>query len=226
MNTIISNDDFTIRQDPRYPAIYTIYLSAPNKQLIESIVQSNLLFSSTVCDDYTSIAFNATSVKTFGIYLNEQNHRLKYDAVLKMTSCLSSQLDFLITRCKKSFLFYDVNNIIVIDNNKFVYISDDCMVNLIPNSENILITKPFNKCNRLLSPEALNINTIPSRVHYKSIYYSLGLLIVFCVTGVHFTNDGTDDIGVLLQDINGTKLYSFIKRCLDEDPTRRYLIFV
>jgi hypothetical protein len=203
-------DDFTIYQDSR---LCTISLSTPNKHLIESIVQT--LSSSTVCDDYKSITFNADSVRKI-----KDEQRLNHDTILKMISCLSTQLDFLITKCRKSFLFYDMKNIIVIDENKFVYISDDA-VNLIHNSDDVLITKPFAKTNTFLSPEALNINTIPSRIHYKSIYYSLGLLIVFCLTGVT-----TSDIESLLRDINGTKLHSFIRRCLDEDPTRRYLIFV
>ena len=116
---------------------------------------------------------------------------------------------------KKSFLFYDIANIIVIDNNKFVYVCDD-LVQL--NNDKILITKPFTKTNTLLSPEALNINTIPSKIHYTSVYYSLGLLITFCMTG-----DRTCEIEL---SISGPKLHGFIRRCLDKDPTKRCLLFV
>jgi hypothetical protein len=213
-------DDFFVQQDPRYPTRYTISLPTPNKHLIDSIVQSNLLFSSTVCDDYKSFMFNAASVKPLNSFLDEQNGRLDHGVILKMIYCLSTQLDFLIRECKKSFAFYDIANIIVIDNNKFVYVSGD-MVNFIHNSENILITKPFIKTDNLLSPELSNINTIPSKIHYKSIYYSLGILIVFCMTGVP-----TGNIDALFRDINGTKLHGFIKRCLDADPTKRSLLFV
>lgn len=215
MVTIVLNNDLCIQQNPRYPTQYTISLQTPNKHLIESIVQSNLLYNSTVCDDYKSFVFNAVSVKQLNSYLDEQGGHLNHNVMLKMIYCLSTQLDFLINQCKKSFLFYDVTNIIVIDDNKFVYVSND-MVQL--NNDQILITKPFTKLNKLLSPEVSNINTIPSKIHYTSIYYSLGLLIMFCLTGVR-----TCDIEL---SISGSKLHGFIRRCLDADPTKRCMLFV
>ena len=68
---------------------------------------------------------------------------------------------------KFCFLFLNINNLFNLD-------------------ENILtINRSFDKQNKdsFLSPELLNINSIPSEVNYKCIFYSLASLIAFCIEG-------------------------------------------
>ena len=72
------------------------------------------------------------------------------------------------------------------------------------------------------SPE-LDKKVLPAIVSYKTAYYSLGALIIYCLFGSDIKNKNIDEI---LLPIKYSKLYWFLKRCLDENPKNRYLIYV
>ena len=100
------------------------------------------------------------------------------------------------------------------------------------------ITFPFSQDDFLLSPELCNVKELPANVHYKTIYFSLGSLIIYGLTGnMDFLNDenGNEDDKPIYQKLNntleclpirGSKLYWLLKRCLDEEPKRRSIIFI
>lgn len=83
-----------------------------------------------------------------------------------------------------------------------------------------------------ISPEFkdfISKKTLPYSIHFKSGYYSFGLLCVYCFVSktaviapvAPATNAAVDAV---LAPIIHTKIYWFLKRVLDENPTaRRYL---
>jgi hypothetical protein len=82
----------------------------------------------------------------------------------------------------------------------------------------MILSFPLSKSVGFLSPEILSINIIPCKIHYKTIYYSLGLLVLYGLTGV---NDLDTQINGL-----GSKISGFLNRCLDKDVNSRCLLFI
>ena len=144
------------------------------------------------------------------------------------------------------FLGYNPDNLIVVDGNKYIYISNEYLLNINENNEEendkeeekVTITCPFSQDDFLLSPELYNVKELPANVHYKTIYFSLGSLIIYGLTGnMDFLKDenGDEDDKPIYQKLNntleclpirGSKLYWLLKRCLDEEPKRRSIIFI
>jgi len=49
--------------------------------------------------------------------------KMKYESILKMTHNLATQLNYLIINNSKTFLGYSPENLIVLDKNKYIYLS-------------------------------------------------------------------------------------------------------
>lgn len=79
-----------------------------------------------------------------------------------------------------------------------------------------------------ISPEFkdfISKKTLPYSIHFKSGYYSFGLLCVYCFVSKTAVAPATNAaVDAVLAPIIHTKIYWFLKRVLDENPTaRRYL---
>ena len=192
-------------------------------------------------DDYKSLYINATSVQTLEQYqtkLKKQKNTTKfsYNTVLNLIETLSRQLNYLINFEYKSFHAYNTENIIVINETIFVYLSNE-LLDINPDKETIEITYPYPKNSNTfyISPELFNLDTIPSDVHYKTIYYSLSALAINQLQNQNDQNldfQNLDDQqenqyqNYVLESIKNTKLYFLLKRCLDEDINKRCIIFI
>jgi len=79
-----------------------------------------------------------------------------------------------------------------------------------------------------ISPEFkdfISKKTLPYSIHFKSGYYSFGLLCVYCFVSKTAVAPATNAaVDAVLAPIIHTKIYWFLKRVLHENPTaRRYL---
>jgi hypothetical protein len=80
----------------------------------------------------------------------------------------------------------------------------------------------------------LKIKELPSQVHYKTSYFSLGCLLLYALTGGSFSLTGGDDFykdyfyNEYLNQLHfkNTKLYWLLSRCLVEDPGKRTILFI
>ena len=72
--------------------------------------------------------------------------------------------------------------------------------------------------------EFISKKTIPYKIHFKSGYYSFGLLCIYCY--VSRTTPTPTDITNLLEPIINTKIYWFLKQVLQENPANRRYICV
>ena len=221
----MNNVDFTIYREG--PTKYKIVFSDYSEILIKSIVQSQQINDISVYKDYRTIAFTATSVQTYTEFrdgmLYEMNgvEKLSYDATLRLVSSLATQLKYLIEKQSSCFYLFNTDNLIVIDGNKFVYMSNQHLCRLMPDGKTMLIIQPFSRKEIFVSPELQLISSIPAEVDCLSSYYSLGALALHCLSG-NFDNE--DD--AVLGELKGTKLYAMLKRCLAEDPCKRSILFV
>jgi hypothetical protein len=80
------------------------------------------------------------------------------------------------------------------------------------------------------NPDILEIKKLPSRVHFKCIYYSIAALGLWCFTGHYLLvgNEIPDEAQVeqILNPIKATKLYGFFKRALTTQAEERLLLLV
>jgi hypothetical protein len=234
MTTLFSNDEVKLIQE--YPYTFTLQFSKYSEALIQSILLSRILLGATASDTYTSLTFRATSVQTIPQY--HAQHKAIYEkeawhtkTVLKMMSDLASQLNILITHFHKSFLGYTPENILVIDENKFVYLSTEYLHDIEEDSENIMVTYPFSQRDLYLSPELEKTNELPAKVHYKTAYYSLGAMMQEVSSPYPLLEKGEQNRYSLLEKKVSThspveKVETIIKRCLHEIPERRSILFM
>ena len=151
-----------------------------------------------------------------------------YISILKLIKSLTKQL-LVLTNYNFSFSQYDADNIIVINNNEYLYISKEHFVPYDSTTNNITLSLPFKKTN-LSSPELRQLQSLPGEITMKTIYYSLAALILQLLFKVSLSGAGAagaadDNIMDILMPIKETKLYWFILRGIQNDPKERYLLF-
>jgi hypothetical protein len=153
-----------------------------------------------------------------------------YLNTLKLVYHLTKQVSYLIEEESHCFYQFTPENIIVIDNTKFIYLSLNHLKKIIEGTELMKFIAPFDR-DGFVSPELLEVKSVPSMINYRTIYYSLGLLVMDClfdyinqeidITDItNITNNNNNNI---LNPIKDTKLFYLIKRCLHEDPTSRVI---
>jgi hypothetical protein len=243
MNIIIKNDNFYISRDQSDNQTFTVFFDSYNEALIKSLLKTRIILGATTTEKYRSLTFKATSVLTFFDFqkeLERENKSLKltYNLALKMTYNLVTQLNYLITQFSKTFLGFSPKNLIIIDKSKFVYLSDEFLLDIIKNNnddndEKLLIKSPFTRDDFFFSPELLSVKEIPSFVNYKVSYFSLGLLILYTLLGDDNDNNSEDlqekdKISHRMETliIKNTKLYWLLERCLVEEPKNRSILFI
>ena len=156
-----------------------------------------------------------------------QKHKyMDYDLVEEMIVYLGSQLSIL-HKHGLGFLYFNLENISVLDDKYFIFNSFDELCQL-DNKEQLLCNFPIdlqknkykynkNKNNIFIAPELENNVILPIITNITSSYYSFGLLCVKCL--------GIND-GLSLDPIYNTRIYYFLKRCLDNDPNKRYFLYL
>jgi hypothetical protein len=225
---MIKNNHFKILQNERNPSIFFITFFKFNKVFINSITKTKILLGTTIYDNYNSFSFKATSVKTFKQYqeylkTKNGNTNMPYEDILLMIYNLTNQLKYIIECEHMCFAGYNPENIVVFDNNKFAYISSDHLFD-INNDENITIIHPFTKYDFFMSPELISIKELPNEIHYKSSYYSLGYVIMYCINS---DIDFEKNIEEIFNNLHTkyTKLFGLLKRCLNKSPQKRSIIY-
>jgi hypothetical protein len=72
------------------------------------------------------------------------------------------------------------------------------------------------------------MNELPFSLHYKSIYYSLGALVLYFLFETQMNEiqeNNNDTIVKILKPIKETKLYWFLVRIMNQQPEERWLYF-
>lgn len=238
MNIINKNDDYKIYQDNLNSSIYKIEFITENMNIINSIVNNKFLLGATISSDYKILKFKANSVKTFEQYksgFSKADYKISTEIIVKILSDLVLQLKYLIENQNYAFLGYNINNLIVIDDKKFIYLSSEYLNEI--NDNKIKITFPFFSKDFYFSPELEYIYKLPSKVHFKVSYYSLACLIIRVMKGnddfynknfieTHKTRHESIIDQLELLHIKETKFYWLLKRCLDIEPENRSIIFI
>jgi hypothetical protein len=242
MNPIIKTDEYEITQDPKNKTLFTITfisettvknkLNETNKiikPLLKSLVKPNIILGATIYDNYSSMSFKAHSIKTLNQYKKDlisakSVPNFSYLNTLKLVYYLTKQVSYLIEEESQCFYQFIPENIIVIDNTKFIYLSLNHLKKIIEGTELIKFVAPFDR-DGFVSPELLEVKLVPSTINYRTIYYSLGLLVIECLFDYMREEIDLKNINNILDPIKDTKLFYLIKRCLHEEPTCRVIYF-
>ena len=203
---------------------YCILLEKSNESLIKSITKTKIILGPTITNNYTAIRFNANNIQTLKEY--SKVGQVSYNTFMKLIYYLSIQLKYLIETCNKTFIGYSPEDIIVINNERFIYMHVNQLHNI--HNEYIDITYPFSPGEFYMSPEHLSIKEIPSTIHYKACYYSLACLIIYGYSNKQYDLKDLNNINNKLEllPIKDTKLYYLLKRCITEDIKNRCILYI
>jgi len=173
-----------------------------------------------------------------------------YKQAILMIGSLSAQLSALHIK-RLSFYTFDLDSILVINNNIFIMVNPSLVV---PVNGNGLLTflSPVKTNNPFICPEIANYTVLPFHCNYTNIYYSFAVLVIYCLYDVYipliskkeshqyrgdddelsedeedFTNDNViEGRNAVLSKLYGTKLYWFLTRCLEDNGTLRQLYYI
>lgn len=220
--------------------IFKIEFKYAAYEIINSLLKTYIIKGGSSDDSYKSIQFKGESIKTLRQYQDEKKVKngkknMLVSEVAKMIRSLVSQLTYLIETEYKTILGYNPDEIIVINDEKFAFLGSELIADIDPEgTEMAMISCPFLNKNFFMSPELLNIKEIPALVHFKTSYFSLALLIIYCIIGnkefyLDYLNEKHS--GKLLNaldnhPISSTKIYWLLSRCLVEHPKNRSIIFI
>ena len=251
MTEILVGDNIKITEDQH---IYKIEFKYGAYKLIKSLINSYIIQGASTDENYKTLRFKAQTVKTLKQYKKDMwdknagdknagdkntgdNNKMPIADAAKMVNYLSKQLNYLIDKENSTILGYNIDNIIVINDDKFAFIGNELVVNMERDKEKremVKISSPFLITDFFVSPEMLEIKEIPSFIHYKTSYFSLALLIIHCLVGEndfymdYLNNKQPERILESLNNhpIKNTRLFWLLSRCLFEDPTNRSIILI
>jgi hypothetical protein len=234
MSIIISKDDFEIiHEDERIKNLFKIQFKYNNSEnLLKSITKTNIILGSTATNNYQLLLFKAFKVQTFKTFLKELEKttgtkKISIRLAEKMAYNLASQLNYLIKHSNQTFLFYTPENIIVINENTFINLSMENLIDIDTSTELCPITYPFQRNHHYISPELSIIKELPSFIHYKSTYYSLACLLVTLLVEERKEENGMEWEEILDNSyLKETKIYWLLKRALNKESKKRSLLLL
>ena len=203
--------------------IYEIYKSITKTKILSNV----FFYEETEINEENSntIFFTAENVKSLLTLLKEG--KLTNQQSIKMLHDLSKQIAYLETNLL-AFYGYELDDILVINNDTFIIASITHLLKIEPDNY-IYFTNPIEKP-YFSNPELNKLTKLPAKIDYRSSYYSLGALILFCLTNIYIfaelkeeEHDNLDDI---LQPIYYTKMFWVLKRCFYKKSEQRILLFI
>jgi len=234
--SVIENSEFTVylkeSNKSKNPNTYTISFPCESKPLINSIV--NLITKKNVLkinsDNIVFNAFSLISFKTF--HKTFSNLSVKFKKTIQLIQTLGQQIEYLRENENKCFYEYNLDNIVVINEDTFIYLSNNLLtLQTLKNKTTMTFNFPFVK-QEFISPEIIKINCIPFTVNSKAIYFSLGILSVYFLFNQILSSSSSSsctrqsNLLFILTPIKATKLYYLLLRCLEIEPERRSLLYL
>jgi serine/threonine protein kinase len=214
---------------------FTLYIKGPSHltdEIYKSIENTNILSNALYDDDLEAIIFTAETVETLTTYVKKKC--LNMTQSIKMIHDLSKQIAHLETN-GFAFYGYDLEDIVVINETTFIIVNSKYLLDI--EEDNIFFISPIIPP-YFSSPEVNELTKLPSKINYRSNYYSLGALILFCLLKVYIYSEidlKSDSeleskleskIDQILQPIYYTKMYWFLKKCFLQKSERRILLFI
>ncbi|MFY7727967.1 MAG: hypothetical protein ACOVRN_00470 [Flavobacterium sp.] len=235
------NDSATLVKTPIH---YKVQFTSPAYALIQSIVHTHILPGAYTDDQYRTLTFKAHSVRT------QMIAPLPIATIGSMLPTLVRQLEYLLRVQKCTIYGIGPADIILINDTIPMFVGSEWVLRLEEDREEEdreeedreeedreevgMVTRPFVSTEAYFSPEVLEIRQLPSSIHYKTAYASLGLWIIVLLVGDdafyrdYIRHKQLDQCLDLLRThpVFQTRLYGVLSRCLVEDPTQRCLLLL
>jgi hypothetical protein len=220
---VISTNQYAIYKNNNINQVFKIKLNSSSKELLTSIKQTKLLNGIIINSFFTEISFHAFSISTLSQFIKKRNW--SYDNTLELIKSLTVQLNCL-NKQKSCFYGYNLDTIIVINENIYLQVSNEYIVSI--QNQYIDINNPFNKNkNSFISPELLLVTSLPNlTIHYKTIYYSLASLCIYLLFKEYCIEKEEKEVIDILNPIQGTKLYWFLLRGIEKNILLRSLLYI
>ncbi len=226
MKIIFKTDDLEIKKDKNKFFLTLLRKDKYDQKFLNSLKNLTISKKNT---------FQAETVLPFKEFLTRNNNNLSYIYLISLFFGLKKQIE-LLKNDNVGILYFDLNDILVVKNGlyyDFYYMNKSLLFDI--NNDMIQIEKIFNKSDntnqKFLSPELIIINKIPSSTHFSCSYFSLAILVAFCINGNNLdyfkTHDWReDDLEKIMESIHGTKLFYALKRASVLIPNKRYLLWI
>lgn len=187
--------------------------------LLSDLISNSFFYENEHDNNKPSIIFTAETV-------TQLTPKIAKTYTKEMIKCLSKQLEYFYNN-NLAFYGFDLDDIIVINDVHFLIVNNKYL-QTVDEERKITFYSPFPKP-YFSSPELMELKCLPAKIDYNTCYYSLGALIVFKILDykLPFENDmKRETIDKVFEQILYTKLYWFLKRCLNENPKKRILLFL
>jgi len=192
-----------------------------------------------------SLTVTAEKIEPLSSFLKRHKKHLEYEVVELLVESVGRQLQFL-ERENMGIASFNIDDITVFHSKAdaapttatvHFAITNDDKIHEINEDHHLVITAPYpkeytttatttTKNKGFHSPEFkefISKKTVPYEIHFKSGYYSFGLLCMYCYVS-RATTANEKDLTDMLAPIINTKIYWFLKQVLQENPTsRRYI---
>lgn len=153
--------------------------------------------------------------------LIKRNETLDYNSCMSLLYDIGNQIQSL-EMFNVGIPFLKLSDIMVVDSKHFFIVNTKRILPV--SNKTITINTPYKRTS-FFSPEMQNITGIPSTVNWKSAYYSLASMIVYCLTHEHILGNKLPN-GEILDKLYETKLYWALMRCLEPEPRDRYYLII
>jgi len=236
LNQIILNDNVKIKKENN---IYQLEFKTSNYELINSLLKTRIIQGGSTDETYKRIYFKADQVKTLKQYKHDKKRTtgkevLAVSDIAKLIRCLVIQLNYLIEIEHCTILGYNPEEVIVINDTTFAYIGTELIEKIDEENQCVMISCPYSTKDFYFSPELLEVKEIPSYIHFKSSYFSLGLLIIYALLEEdefysEFINHNNPSVILNVLNnhpIKNSKLYWLLSRCLVEEAKDRSIILL
>ena len=222
MNYIIkheNNDNFTLfLKNGDNDAKHVLY---------ESIIQTIPHSFSFINPETQELNFQSSSSNKIQHLLDFlKTNRFSWEQCLLLIGYLSKQIQEL-EKQGYAIIGFNLQDIIILDGSVFLFMNNEYLFPFTHQYINLMtpLKKPY-----FSSPEILQLTKIPARIHYKSCYYSLASLVVYCLLE-KYTFKGNEtktakEMEIILKPLFATKMYWFLKRCLVLNPENRQMLFI
>ena len=236
-NKIFEGDNVIIESEN---SIFKIKFKYSVYSLINSLIKTRIIQGGSTDETYKTIIFKANSVKSLEDYkkskmISHGKKNMLVSELANMVRTLSLQLNYLILIESRTIIGYNPSDIIVINDEKFAFIGSELVANIdIEDNEMATISCPFLTSDFFVSPELLKIRELPTKIHYRTAYFSLGILLIYMLLADDdFYNDylkhkHSEKIIESLNShpVKNTRIYWLLSRCLVEEPKNRSIILI
>jgi hypothetical protein len=186
----------------------------------------NMLKNAYYDNETETIIFTAENIKPLkNILFNKNDNKMGLNQCIKMIDELTKQISYLKT-INYGFYGFDINDILVIDG-IFLFCNTQYLYPLY--KDNFLFIEPLSQP-YFSSPEIIKLTILPTEINNKCSYYSLGVLVIFCLLNNYLLVSNElktpEEIENIMKPIFNTKIYWFLKRCLEPNLEKRVLLLI